>query len=532
MKKTLKKQTRNQKKSRKHRKNSYKSFNLILGGTRAAPIKLKSWITAHADRLIPAELAKNPFGIQHLQTLGVDMMSLLERICENSGHDAYDIIFENMETISTNERMVKALCKNQNPEVIKLLKPRIKELLEAEKHIPPLRAKVLALTFESSDASKQFPIINKELTHNKGLKRRKPELDARRDELQRQIDEIQESRKKIDDEKTRLQNQIQQLEQAIKDKFGNKALVVSWSALAENPNPEAVKLLSKRTSDWSSIATELPKNPNPDGFQLYLDHVWIIVDSRGKRAGDLPSIAKNPCDAAVEFLIKQTGAKISDYINHLSSNPNPLAINLLRTYPTRIDWHELCKNPSPDAMDMLKDHFKDQLQRKTLIDGKFWVNLSKNPSKEALELIKDNLDFIIEHNFSAMGNGGGEYVWAGLSKNPLIFQHDYRTMRSVNKATGMAETAAAVRYHPAKQGLPSAEGGWDIDEEEEEEDREPQDPDVEVYTPREERKAKEEANFAKMLSKRTAAGKVDSGAGGGASEQPAQEGAEQEEEDS
>jgi len=529
MKKTLKKQIRKHKKSRKHRKFSYKSFNLILGGTRSPIYKLKPWMKAHAARLIPSELAKNPFGIQHLQHLGLDMRTLLESICENPGDAAYGIISQNMATILTRPNLVKALCKNQNPEVIKILKPRIKELLEEEKKISHLRSKYNALTFENSDASKQYPIINKELTHNKGLKRRKPELDARRDELQRQIDAMQESRSRIEAEKTQLQNQIAQLEAGIKDKFGDKALIVSWASLAENPNPEAVKILSKKSSDWTSITSELQKNPNPDGFQLFLDRAWPIVDSKGRRAADFFGIAKNPCDAAVEFLIKQKRSEISDYIRHLSSNPNPLAINLLRTYPAQIDWHELCKNPSPDAIHMLKDHFSAQLQGKTLMDGKFWVNLSKNPSKEALELIKENLDFIAEHNFSAMGNGEKEYVWAGLSKNPLIFQHDYRSMRSVNKATGMAETAAAVRYHPAKQGLPEKEGGWDIDEEEEEEDREPHDPDVEVYTPPEERKAKEEANFETMRAQRTATAKVDSGAGGGASEKPAQEGAKEEE---
>jgi hypothetical protein len=494
MKNTLKKLTRRQKKSRKNRKTTNKRIKLILGGTRGPIFKLKPWMTAHAARLIPSELAKNPHGIQHLQKINADMTELLEQICENPGDAAYGIISENMATISTNERMVKALCKNTNPEVIKLLKPRIEELLEDEKQIPPLRSKYIALTFESSDASKQYPIINKELTHNKGLKRRKPELDARRDELQRQIDEIQESRSRIEAEKTQLQNQIAQLEAGIKDKFGNKALIVSWSSLAENPNQEAVKILSKKTSDWTSIKSELQKNPNPDGFQLFLDNAWPIVDSRGRRAADFFGIAKNPCDTAVEFLIKQKRSEISDYIHHLSSNPNPLAINLLRTYPAQIDWHELCKNPSPDAIHMLKDHFSAQLQGKTLMDGKFWVNLSKNPSKEALELIKENLDFIAEHNFSAIGNGIGiEYFWTGLSRNPLIFQHDYETMRSVNRDMGTAAAAAKIRYAPGKEGEE-----WNIDEEEEEEIRSPEDTDVQVKTPEAERRAKEDANFERM----------------------------------
>ena len=499
MKNTLKKLIRRQKKSRKNRKNSYKKINLILGGTRGPIFKLKPWMTAHAGRLVPAELAKNPHGIQHLKSSSANMESLLESICENPGDAAYGIISENMATISTNERMVKALCKNQNPEVIRLLKPRIEELLEDEKQIPPLREKFLALTFEYSAFDKHYSEINKELTHNKGLKRRKKELDARRDELQGEIDKIQESRSRIQAEKTQLQNQIAQLEQAIKDNFGNKALIVHWPSLAENPNKEAVKILSKKTSDLTSITSELQKNPNPDGFQLFLDRAWPIVDSRGRRAADFFGIAKNPCDAAVEFLIKQKGSEISNYIDRLSSNPNPLAINLLKTYPARIDWYELCKNPSPDGMAMLKDHFERELKEKTLMDGKIWVNLSKNPSKEALELIKENLDFIVEHNFSAMGNGGREYVWAGLSKNPLVFQHDYATMRSVNRDMGTAEAAAKIRYAPGKEGEE-----WNIDEETEDDDREPEDTDVEVRTPEAERRAKENANFERMRAQQAA----------------------------
>lgn len=488
---TLKKIIRRNNKSKK---NSYKKFSIFLGGTRKAIYKLKPWMIEHADKLVLSEVAKNLLGIQHLEDVGADMDRLLESICENPGDSAYGIIKKNMDTILTKESLVKALCKNENPEVTLLLKSRIEELLEDESRLVELRAKSVALTFEYTSFDKAYSEINKELKHNKGLKRRKQELDARRDVLQGQIDNIQETRSRINNEKTELETQLKQLEANKKDKFGNKALVVHWPSLAENPNPEAVKLLSK-TQDWANISTELQKNPSPAAFELFLTRALIGRDHRGRyERANFDIIARNPCDRAVEFLIERK--KESGNMNHLSSNPNPLAVNLLVLYPEKINWHELCKNPNPEAIRMLKEHFKEQLESKTLMDPKFWVNLSRNPAKEALEIIKKNLDFIAEHNFSIQENGRVS-VWEGISRNPLIFQHDYSKMRDVNRRMGTAAAAAARRFNPSRHGLPD---GWDS-EEEEEDKKEAEDSDVEVDTPRAKRKAKEDANFKRMLEK-------------------------------
>lgn len=484
MRNTLKKIIRNNSKSRKN-------FSRFLGGTRKAIYKLKPWMRAYSDRLVLSEVAKNPFGIQHLEHVKANMDTLLESICENPGDSAYGIIKKNMNTILTRESLVKALCKNINPEVTLLLKSRIEELLEDESRLVELRAKIIALALEYSAFDKEYPTVNKELTHNKGLKRRKPELDAKRDELQKRIDEIQETRSRINNEKTELENQSKQLEENKKSKFGNKSLIVHWPSLAENPNPEAVQLLSK-TQDWANIAPELQKNPSPEAFELFLTRALVYRDHRGRyERANFESIARNPCDRAVEFLLERK--RESGNMNHLSSNPNPLAVNLLVLYPEKINWHELCKNPNPDAMRMLKDHFKEQLERKTLMDPKFWVNLSKNPSKEALEIIKKNLDFISEHNFSIYENGNHS-VWEGISRNPLIFQHDYTTMRSVNHRMGTAAAAAAKQFHPSNRGKTD---GWDSEEEEDR--KEGEDSDVEVNTPIKERKAKEAANFERVV---------------------------------
>jgi hypothetical protein len=471
----------------------FSGLSKILGGTRHAVYTLKPWMTAYSDRLVLSEVAKNPFGIQHLEHVKADMDRLLESICENPGDAAYGIIRKNMDTILSREPLVKALCKNINPEVTLLLKPKIEELLEPEAEKTALREKFVALTYELSGFTKQYVDIDKVLSHNKKLKRRTPALDSTRDELQKQIDSIQEARRRIDEEKTDLENKLNQLEYGIKEKFSDKKLVVHWPSLAENPNPEAVKLISK-TQDWGNIASELQKNPSQEAFQLFLDHALVGRDHRGRyERANYNSIARNPCDRAVEFLLERK--KESDNMNHLSSNPNPLAVNLLVLHPARVDWHELCKNPNPEAIRMLKEHFKEQLERKTLMDPKFWVNLSRNPSKEALEIIKENLDFISEHNFSIHENGRVS-VWDGISRNPLIFQHDYKTMRSVNRQMGTAAQAAATLFHPSKRGK---EDGWDSDEEEEDR-KEAEDSDVEVNTPRAKRKAQEDANLQKVLA--------------------------------
>jgi hypothetical protein len=61
-----------------------------------------------------------------------------------------------------------------------------------------------------------------------------------------------------------------------------------------------------------------------------------------------------------------------------------------------------------------------------------WVQLSKNPSADAIELLEKNQDNI---------------YWPYLSVNPAIFEYDYEGMKDVMDK-GIKEDLMKNRFHP------------------------------------------------------------------------------------
>jgi hypothetical protein len=74
---------------------------------------------------------------------------------------------------------------------------------------------------------------------------------------------------------------------------------------------------------------------------------------------------------------------LKDYLDYLDWNElskNPLAFDLLKQYPEKINWKNLCLNIHPNVIDLLEKN-KDKIN---------WTNLSKNPI--AIDILKKNKD--------------------------------------------------------------------------------------------------------------------------------------------
>jgi len=115
-------------------------------------------------------------------------------------------------------------------------------------------------------------------------------------------------------------------------------------------------------------------------------------------------LSSNP--AAID-LIKENMI-IPDRINwnELSANPSPDAIQILKQNPRRINWNRLSANPS--AIELLREKAKQDP------DSLNWNMLSKNP--EAINLLRLNRNKI---------------NWDKLSENPGIFDDKYFIARRV-----------------------------------------------------------------------------------------------------
>ena len=76
------------------------------------------------------------------------------------------------------------------------------------------------------------------------------------------------------------------------------------------------------------------------------------------------------------FKLKDWLKDFLDYFdwNELSMNPN--AINLLKQYPEKINWKNLCLNNNPEVIDLLEKN-KDKIN---------WTNLSQN--ENAIDILK------------------------------------------------------------------------------------------------------------------------------------------------
>lgn len=126
----------------------------------------------------------------------------------------------------------------------------------------------------------------------------------------------------------------------------------------------------------------------------------------------------NPNPEVMSLLKEYPG---NNYWHVLSSNP--VAIQLLKTNQDKINWNSLAGNQSPEAMELLKAN-PDKINWNALAENpeafkhfdfeanlvsnnrSFWFNLSLNPA--GIHLLEQNKEQI---------------YWLNLSENPAIFKH-------------------------------------------------------------------------------------------------------------
>jgi hypothetical protein len=200
---------------------------------------------------------------------------------------------------------------------------------------------------------------------------------------------------------------------------------INWHELSKNPNPQAIHLLKKypdkiefsylvQNSNPDAISLlekELEKNPqqrirwdilsaNPNPRAIYF---LIRKDNVAKI--DWRSFSSNTNPAAIKFLEDRYFDKI-DW-SALSKNPSLEAVAILKKYPKKIDWCWLCENTNPKAIQLINQHKK--------YDKVCWDSLSRNPNTEAIKALKYRKDKI---DWEALSGNTNPEAIKMLEKHP------------------------------------------------------------------------------------------------------------------
>lgn len=144
---------------------------------------------------------------------------------------------------------------------------------------------------------------------------------------------------------------------------------------------------------------ELCKNTNNELFNLLEPYIY--------GAGNLMSVAMNPCDAAVKYIFNNLDRIRPDY---LSANCNPKVVEYI-IKNNLVNFHYLNYNSHPAAIELLKAN-TDKIN---------WRLLSRNPA--AIELLKTYIPFIKANPdiFTSKIYHSADYVLF-ISANPAIFE--------------------------------------------------------------------------------------------------------------
>jgi hypothetical protein len=157
---------------------------------------------------------------------------------------------------------------------------------------------------------------------------------------------------------------------------------------------------------------------------------------------NLLNLAQNK--AAIHLIRKylHTDQFTVDCWNYLCKNESPEAIQILKENPDKIRWDTLSSNPA--AIPLLEEN-------PTLID--MW-HLCANPA--AIHLIEKQMDKIIWQPLSQNPNAihileknQDKIDWYSLSQNSAIFDYDYKEM-SIQRSNILREELMAKALHPSK----------------------------------------------------------------------------------
>jgi len=117
-----------------------------------------------------------------------------------------------------------------------------------------------------------------------------------------------------------------------------------------------------------------------------------------------------------------------DDIDWKGFSANPTAIDFLEKNQDKINWNNLSLNPN--AIKLLEEN-RDKIN---------WFNLNLNESNEAIEVLEKNPDKIIwkllatnPYAIDLLEKNQDKIDWFCLSKNPAIFDLDYKKMKKNNE---------------------------------------------------------------------------------------------------
>ena len=207
-------------------------------------------------------------------------------------------------------------------------------------------------------------------------------------------------------------------------------------------------------------------------YQTYLsrfvtvEHPGIVdfINTIGYNETMFAYMCKNPY--CIHFIEEN---KHNYHINLIHLATNKAAIKLIRKYLykfTSYCWDYLCRNESPDAIELLKEN-----------PGKIrWDILSLNPA--AIQLLEENPTFINMHHLSAnpaaihlieqrmdkidwiqlsknpnaihiLEQNKDKIDWYSLSQNPAIFEPDFKQL-AFKRTTILREELMKKAIHPSK----------------------------------------------------------------------------------
>ena len=147
---------------------------------------------------------------------------------------------------------------------------------------------------------------------------------------------------------------------------------------------------------------DIAGNPHPCALRIIRER-WRELTSMG-----WSRLCSNRSAAAMDILIEP-------HYCWYSLSRNPTAIRLLRSHREKINWLELAKMPTAEAMELMADYLQsnayqrmDKLEEQyTYIQSMLWCNLSANPA--AIELLRTHPEKIVWNALAR--NPAGEPLW-------------------------------------------------------------------------------------------------------------------------
>ena len=184
--------------------------------------------------------------------------------------------------------------------------------------------------------------------------------------------------------------------------FADRKHRISWKTLCRNPNASLLLMENVEEIDWE----ELFQNPEVDNIVKLLPDMPSFEDINIEDPNAFEELSKNPggseilkmCPDFIHIDYLAFNPKIIEILNgtDVSKIEDTLGGPFNRKDMLDLEW--ICKNPSQDVVDMLKEN-------KRKIN---WGDLSENTNPDAINMILDKLE---HDNYNAKNMLDGDYLY-------------------------------------------------------------------------------------------------------------------------